>query len=542
MNCEEFRFHVVHALLGKASLREIDDCRVHMRACPACNQEAQATSFVIDLLKQAKVPPTSEAFRRKLMERFQAEIAAEATAEERVSPFSWSERFEAQFAWVGYRFRRSPGLRMLAAAAAVLFGIVLFGYAASGLREPKVEPSESFDAYAPIPIELKFERIPTPPPSVAEADRNDARLETNIEPAPNVQPPEIADPELQRQRNEVEAENQWKLYRFEMRSRFEARLATAEPRNEMDRAVLSALRFLVDQQNADGSFDPGEFQGQAALRPGITGLATLALLSNAERGVPGGKYKEAVGKAVRFLRHSADKDGTIGRVVGLGERDYEYTLFNHAVAVAALAEHAAVAGTGRTDALLRDALLKLSDLSRQRESDTLVVTDATTAPWVAYAFDLSRRAGIVPDFDLARASATAQSFVRSLVAPGALERGITVAAQVGPWATSYALSTEGGVSANETAPPLPLLLDHLRRAELREPSRIFFATLEMRRRGGDEWERWQKEATQTFLATHAKDGAWSSSYQWDWISDGGSDLYTTALAILTLSVEPRPTR
>lgn len=541
MNCEEFRFNVVHALLGKASLREIDDCRVHMRACAACNQEAQATSFVIDLLKQAKVPATSEAFRRKLMERFQAEIAVEAAAEERASPFSWSERFEAQFAWVGYRFRRSASLRVLAAAAAVLFGIVLFGYAAAGLRDAAPAPSESFDAYAPIPIELKFERVP-PPPAVAVADTNEPRLETNIEPAPNVQPPEIADPELERQRNEVEAENRLKLYRFEMRSRFEARLATAEPRNDTDRAVLSALRFLVDQQNADGSFDPGEFQGQAALRPGITGLATLALLSNAERGVPGGKYKEAVGKAVRFLRHSADKDGTIGRVVGLGERDYEYTLFNHAVAVAALAEHAAVAGTGRTDALLRDALLKLSDLSRQREPDTLEVTDATTAPWVAYAFDLSRRAGIVPDFDLVRASAMAQSFVRSLVAPGALERGITVAAQVGPWATSYALSTEGGAPADATAPPLPLLLDHLRRAELREPSRIFFATLEMRRRGGDEWERWQKEATQTFLATHAKDGAWASSYQWDWISDGGSDLYTTALAILTLSVEARPTR
>lgn len=551
MNCSEFRTVAIHALLGRASPDEIAECRDHVRSCPRCAADSRADQFVVELLKSQHVPPTSRGFREKLMRRFDAEIGKDAGVDSGVYlRFSLRERVEAQCAWIGYRFANSRALQAVAIAAIALLSATLYlAFGVAGDRADRgfdrradgVEPAPD-DARSRQRIVAERRADPSVPVEVA-----DSRGPVVIDPAEAPVAPEIEDDAVaelpSRSRAEVEDENRFQLARFRMRDRFSG--AVPSGRDDVDRAVLSALKWLVEQQDKDGGFDPQYFGGLSALRVGATGLATLALLSNAERGVPGGVYRDAVSRSLAFLRGSASEDGTIGEVSGLGERDFEYTLFNHAVATIALAEHHILVGERKDDPLLREALLKLSDLSRRREPGRVTATDATTAPWVALALETARSASLRVDFDLAGATRHARSFVVGLAEPDPRGGGLTVAAMVGPQAAASALDAQYGAEGPRVEPPPPrLLLDHLRRPECREPTKIYFAALDLWARDpeAEAWQRWRELAGDVFLSSRKKDGSLATEYTFDWISEAGGDLYTTSLAILGLSVERRLAR
>lgn len=554
MNCSEFRTTAIHALLGKASPAEVETCRAHVHACERCAADSRADAFVLELLRSQHVPSTSEGFRQKLMARFDAEIGKNAGVDSGTYlRFSFRERIEAQCAWIGYRFSNSSGLRIVAAAAIVLLGTFI----ALSLRtdrsvieerddERRVAREPTVPTPAPTAEQIRAERRADPvvPSEVAIAPPGPVV----IEPAAAPVAPEIADElvvdDSPRRREEVEGENRYQLARFRMRDRFDGGLPTSG-RDDVDRAVLFALRWLVEQQDKDGGFDPQYFRGLSALRVGTTSLVALCLMTNAERGIPGGVYRDTVSRSLAFIRASATQDGTLGLVDGLGERDFEYTLFNHALATIALAEHHILVGDRKDDPLLREALLKLADLSRRREPGQVTVNDATTAPWVALAFETARGASLPVDFDLAGATRHARSFVVALAGPDRGASGLSVTAMVGPQAAASALDSQFGGEGTSAAPPPPrLLLDHLRRPECREPTKIYFAALDLAARDSDAepWRQWRDLAADVFMSSRKKDGSLATEYTFDWISEAGGDLYTTALAILALSVEQREAR
>lgn len=546
MNCSEFRTIAIHALLGRAASEEIEACRAHVRSCARCAADSRADAFVVDLLKSQHVPPTSAGFRAKLMRRFELEIANEPGIDSGVYlRFSWRERIEAQAAWVGYRFANSRALQAVAIAALVLLATTIVLAFRIGADSPDSAPDRRAETTRPTPSEdstpARIDEQRRGDPSLP-VEVVDARGEVVIDPAEAPIAPEIEDEVAvespPRLRSELEDENRFQLARFRMRDRFGG--IASSGRDDVDRAVLSALKWLVEQQDKDGGFDPQFFGGLSALRVGTTGLAALALMTNAERGVPGGVYRDSVSRSLAFLRASASEDGTLGLVSGLGERDFEYTLFNHAVATIALAEHHILLGERKDDPLLREALLKLSDLSRRREPGEVTTTDATTAPWIALAFETARSASLPVDFDLAGAARHARSFVVSLAEPDPHRSGLSVTAMVGPQAAASALDSRFGAGGESLEPPPPrLLLDHLRRPECREPTKIYFAALDLWARDPDaeSYQRWRELAGDVFLSSRKKDGSLATEYVFDWISEGGGDLYTTSLAILALSVE-----
>jgi hypothetical protein len=553
MNCSGVDETVLHVLLGRASDAEASALREHLAACPACAAAAQRTGYVVDLLQARKVLAPSPGFRERLAQRFAAELAAASQAR---PTFTFGEKVEAQVAWIGLAVRRSVSLRALLVAAALLFTATLYLWTTAGRPASHVLVGSS-------DVEREPRNVPrddsprgatgreAPPEEVAalvprEVVR-DVLHDTTVEPdRSRPQPPEtrdepaepgaasaaavaVAEPEaLER----VAIENRHALLRYRFRERFQA----------PDRAVLPTLRYLVDVQEDDGSFDPGRTGGVAALRVGMTGLATLALLSSAEEGIPGGPHRFAVEAALDHLRGSVRDDGTIGAVDGLGERDFAYTLFNHSLAVAALSESRVLAH-GDDDPLLKRALARLADLARRRDLRDLEPTDATTAPWVAYAFSLARGAGIEVDFDLDAAADGAMAFAAAITGDAAAAGGIALAAQLGPAASVAALEPlfEPGAPTTGLAsrPRLDQLLAQLRRGETREPTRIFFAALDIRGRDAADFARWNEAARSVFETLRRQDGSYEGEYVFDAISEGGGDLYATSLAVLTLGVDRR---
>ena len=91
-------------------------------------------------------------------------------------------------------------------------------------------------------------------------------------------------------------------------------------------------------------------------------------------------------------------------------------------------------------------------------------------------------------------------------------------------------------------PALEVVVQHLRSARWREPTKIYFAALDLHQRGGVEWATWRGEADAELRAAQRRDGSWSPEYTWDPVSAAGGDLYATALSIMALSVPYRHAR
>jgi hypothetical protein len=161
--------------------------------------------------------------------------------------------------------------------------------------------------------------------------------------------------------------------------------------------------------------------------------------------------------------------------------------------------------------------------------------DNTSAPWVAYALEAAARARVPAPLDLAAATGHARTFVARIVDPQALAvTGVWPDAQLTAAAAVSALEP-GTAEAAVVRPPFDVLLACLLDPSRREPSRIFFATIDLEQRGGLEWSRWREHLVRELPKAQRDDGAWPAEYTWDPIGRAGGDVYETALAVLSLS-------
>src|SRR4051794_16458891 len=79
--------------------------------------------------------------------------------------------------------------------------------------------------------------------------------------------------------------------------------------NSADTAIASALAYLANQQNADGSFAADDHPVES------TALSLLAFLSTGNT-QDGGRYAGTVRRAVDFLLHQAPTDHDWGKIDG----------------------------------------------------------------------------------------------------------------------------------------------------------------------------------------------------------------------------------
>ena len=100
-----------------------------------------------------------------------------------------------------------------------------------------------------------------------------------------------------------------------------------------EKAVLAALRWLKNRQNADGSWSD-------ACRPSMTGFALLCFLGHGELAVSP-EFGPSVTKAVEWMRTRAvEFDGRMSLTKGEWERDTD--VYNHAIATLAMCEYYAM--------------------------------------------------------------------------------------------------------------------------------------------------------------------------------------------------------
>jgi len=576
MSCQECREVMVHALLGEVDAATAAAFAGHRERCAACAREAtDVGSLLIGVRRLSGVEP-SPGFAPSLARRLVRERLDEQ--EDALRHARVGDRFAARAAFVGHRLKTSAGLRVLFAAAAVnllALGVWFLvpsedggldgGRSISANGGAEGAPNAVDQRTSPGPSDPLGPRDPNSPRDHEVADgaptdvdvprdahdlvasdlpRPDDVIEPPTEPLPSVDAADPLDPwpaaAVDEGKALVELDNRRVEYRFRLRDRFQLRDAERE-NGPVDVAVRRGMRWMVTQQDEDGSWDPGYHDGQSEARVGVTALCLLALLQNAERGVPGGIYKPAVDRAFDYLRSHRQENGTIGAVLG----DADVVLFNHALATLAFTERWVLTGGDQDEALLADALERLDDLGSQRRFRERQQADDITAPWVAMALETARAAGVPTAVNLDRAAEGARDFVAKLVdidhttgqlrLPGPQLCALAATAALDPL-------VDDELDYEAYRPSVELLLGHLETPTLREPTKIHFASLDLHHRGGTAWQRWEEQATRVLLGSQDEDGGWAAEFEWDAVQAMGGDLYETALTVMTLSVEHRQSR
>ena len=161
-------------------------------------------------------------------------------------------------------------------------------------------------------------------------------------------PANVAKPQAEQAEQAKKAEPQEK----EAKPRPEADTTVLDTQQwkEVDESVEKALKWLISQQQADGSF-PSKKTGQ----PGVTGLCMLAFMSQGH--LPGeGEYGDQLQRALDFIVSCQKRSGLIALeapdVDKLSRRvahDVGYTcVYNHAIAALVLTESYAMTGSDQT--------------------------------------------------------------------------------------------------------------------------------------------------------------------------------------------------
>lgn len=546
MNCTECVDLAVHVLLGQESAEVATRWHEHRKSCSACGAEAARVAELLKRVRSYDAPPTRATFRAELRERLTGLGYEDLLREARPG-----DRVAARWAWVRHRVRTSIGVKLtLAAAAIVLVTAVawrvrdergtlpseLVGLAPSQPASPSV-PSEDAPTTPHTPTVE-----PSPPPRGASRadvafgapdDVQDKTLtESAIEPTPPL-PPDV----LERLELATERLNRFATARHLLRKRLRGE-ADGGPglSPAAETAMRDATRWLLDQQFEDGSFDPARFEGQPEARVGVTALAMLALQRGGVRGVPTGLLTQRVTRGMDWLRSTRDDAGTLGMVKGADA----VTLFNHAAATMAFTERYVLAG-GVDEALLSDAVLRLDDLNRQRQGREAQDGDVVAARFAALALEAARSAGVPTVLNLDRVVAQARaefegSIDTSLIASGSLPvpqfQAAVTAGAIDPYYTAAPV-------LRATTLPVPTVMQVLERPELREPSLLFCATIDLHARGGAGWATFEAKLLDELAQTQQRNGSFRAEYAFDAVGRAGGVLYETALGVLTLGVPVR---
>lgn len=335
-----------------------------------------------------------------------------------------------------------------------------------------------------------------------------------------------------------------------------------------EQAVERALAWLSRHQDADGRWDAGvarhadgtpvkgDDDFNVHCPPGepctgeclyweadtaVTGLALLAFLGSGYTHTDG-KYADAVGRGLEFLRLTQKPDGDLrgeSRSVGM---------YCHAMATLALCEAYALTG----DVQLRTSVERaVGFLSRSRARDGLAWRylpgaergDTSILGWVVMALKSAKVSGIP-------ISASIQSGTLAWlgrVASGA-ERGLasyqpgqpatpTMTAEA--WVCRQFLGVGGpGPMSTEAA---DYLLQNGPDKKGRDAYNLYYwyyGTLAMYQQGGDAWTKWNDRVRDQIVRRQQLEGHRAGSWDPDDSDYGarGGRIYCTAMATLTLEV------
>lgn len=320
-------------------------------------------------------------------------------------------------------------------------------------------------------------------------------------------------------------------------------------------AVGRGLGWLSRQQQTDGRWELHrgyDNPGRENLRTD-TGATALALLSFLGAGYThqDGKYKEVVGKGLKWLRKVQKPDGNLHDWEELGRQTAFYA---HGQGTIALCEAYALTHDETLMEPTRKALQFIYDSQNEHggwQYQPGAVGDLSVTGWQVMAMQSARMAGIeVPDDVLARVSV----FLNTVSSEQGSRYRYKAADPVS--GSSPAMTAEGLLCRQYLGWPkdhpglqngVAWLLEEQNLPRWTEGRRNvyywYYATQVMHHMEGTEWDRWNAALRDQIISNQVKSGKLGGSWhpskpQGDdhEYGEAGGRLYVTCLSILTLEV------
>lgn len=330
-----------------------------------------------------------------------------------------------------------------------------------------------------------------------------------------------------------------------------SQIARAEGGNaRTEAAVAAALKWLVDNQEADGRWDADKHgagqesrvfghdrQGAGARADtGVTALAVLALMGSGHTHFAG-QYRVHVQKGLEFLLRSQGRDGSMA-----GGAETYAQMYCHGMATLAIAEAYAMTGDERLKWWVERAIgytISAQNSTdggwRYRPGDA---GDMSQFGWQVMALKTAETAGIaVPE----RTRLGMQRFLTALSSGrhGGLA-SYRPREDVSPTMTAEALACRYflGVAADDPAidEAANYLVTHRPQREKMNLYYWYYGTLSMHQVQGERWSQWNEALQTRLLPAQRQDGRAAGT--WDpgqtvWGGYGGR-VYTTAMGALCL--------
>lgn len=320
---------------------------------------------------------------------------------------------------------------------------------------------------------------------------------------------------------------------------------------ETEAAVAAALKWLADNQDADGRWNPRtcgggketKVLGRDRLGAGshadsaVTGLALLAFQASGNTHLDG-TYCEDVRRGLKFLLRTQAADGNLG-----GDAAAFEFMYSHAMAACALSEAYGMTRDSRLREPVRRAVaytLAAQDPAgggwRYRPGDP---GDTSQLGWQLMTLKSAELAGIsIPE-------TTRQGIVRYLRSVSSGRNGGRAAYRPGE-SPSRSMTAEALVcwqflgltrqhpACNEAG---DFILEQTPGEGEFNLYYWYYATLGMYQLGGTHWQRWNDAMRDAVVSRQVKEGPHAGSWNTDSLWGGyGGRVYTTSLATLTLEV------
>jgi hypothetical protein len=321
---------------------------------------------------------------------------------------------------------------------------------------------------------------------------------------------------------------------------------------ETEKAVHAALRWLADNQAADGRWKAGDHgagrdenvlgharqNAGSKADTGVTGLALLAFLAGGNTHKQG-EHQDNLRRGLEFLLRTQARDGNLGG----NASTYEF-MYCHAMAACALSEAFGMTREPR----LREPVERAIRYSiaaqdprgggwRYHPGDS---GDTSQLGWQLMALKSAELAGIpMPE-------TTRRGIARFLQGVSAGTHGGLASYRAGE-KVSHSMSAEAlvcwqflGISRDHPAcnEAGDFLLTELP-GQGGQPNDYYwyYGTLAMYQLQGDYWRQWNAALQKTLLKRQIKDGPLAGAWDTDTVWGGyGGRIYTTAIATLSLEV------
>ena len=319
---------------------------------------------------------------------------------------------------------------------------------------------------------------------------------------------------------------------------------------ETEAAVASALRYLAQTQQANGSWNPQTTGAGVERAPlgvnrhgaggrsetAITGLALLAMIG-AGNTHQHGKYADNVYRGLAFLINSQSRvPQSIGSLAGANTSVYSAT-YSHGIAALAMCEAAAITRDASALVSAQRAInytmqMQIPATGGWRYTRYDRDGDLSQLGWQAMVLDAGHRAKLPVKQQTVNGI---QRFLRSVRAGRGGLASYRPREAPTRTMTAEALATRLLIGENVPAAEIAEAETYL----LQQPPGVgadnyyywYYATLALHQLQDDAWLQWNTALKRRLLSTQRPDGRWSSNTVW---GGYGGEIYTTSMATLCL--------